>query len=403
LPWAILFGNKAQTKRLVGRGSPEEGGGIAAVPGVKKLARVLPVLMILSLFPAVPAYSSDQSRLEQTRRDLRAARARLSSAVQDDAQILGVLNSITGKLRVEQSLLAVAQGKLNAINLRIASVQRRMAGLEAQRQKRAAVIAARARALYMMGPVDSLSALQSASSISDFYGRAGTLAYVAGYDRRVLEDLARIRNDMQTTQQELSIELKQAAAARNVIANQVSIVNEAAQVQQEAHNTLAARIAGYRSEVQSLQQDEAAIQRIISQRSSYAASYGPSGANGRLGFAWPTLSHRINSPYGPRWGGFHTGIDIWCPTGNPIFASKAGKVIFAGWEGGYGNTVVIDHGGGFSTLYAHQTRYYVHEGQIVAQHLRIGACGATGNATGAHLHFEVRVNGNPQNPMNYLP
>jgi murein DD-endopeptidase MepM/ murein hydrolase activator NlpD len=370
---------------------------------VKKLARVLPVVIILSFFPGAPSYASEQSRLDQTRRDLRAARARLSSAVQDDAQILGVLNTITNRLRVEQSFLAVAQGKLNGINLRISSVQRRMGELEAQRKKRAAIIGARSRALYMMGPVDSLTALQSATSISDFYGRAGTLSYVAGYDRRVLEDLATIRNDMQTTQKELGIELKQAAAARDVISRQVSVVNEAAQVQQEAHNTLAARIAGYRSEVASLQQDEAAIKNIIAQRSSYGSAFGPSGANGRYGFAWPTLSHRINSPYGPRWGGFHTGIDIWCPTGNPIFASKAGRVIYAGWEGGYGNTVIIDHGGGFSTLYAHQTRYYVHEGQILSQHERLGACGATGNATGAHLHFEIRVNGNPQNPMNYLP
>jgi murein DD-endopeptidase MepM/ murein hydrolase activator NlpD len=373
------------------------------VPGVKKLARVLPAVIILSLLPLSPAYSSEQSRLEQTRRDLRAARARLTSAVQDDSQILGVLNSITRKLRIEQSLLAVAQGRLNAINLRIASVHRRMAALDGDRKKRAAVIAARARALYMMGPVDSLSALQSASSIADFYGRAGTLAYVAGYDKRVLEDLARIRNEMQQTQQELNAQLAEAAAARTEIAQQVSVVDEAAQVQRDAHNTLASRISGYRSEVASLQQDEAAIERIISQRSSYSSSYGPAGPSSRLGFAWPTLSHHINSPYGPRWGGFHTGIDIECPTGGPIFASKAGKVIAAEWAGGYGNTVIIDHGGGYSTLYAHQTRYYVHQGQIVSQHERIGACGATGNATGSHLHFEVRVNGNHQNPMNYLP
>jgi murein DD-endopeptidase MepM/ murein hydrolase activator NlpD len=370
---------------------------------LKKLARVLPAILILSLLPATSAYSSEQSRLEQTRRDLRAARARLNAAVQDDSQILGVLTSITQKLRFEQSLLAVAQGRLNAINLRIASVHRRLAALDVERKKRAAIISARARALYMMGPVDSLGALQSASSIADFYGRAGTLAYVAGYDKRVLEDLARIRNEMQQTQAELSVQLAQASAARNAIAQQVSVVDEAAQVQQDAHDRLSARIAGYRSEVASLRQDEAAIERIISQRSNYGASYGPAGPSGRLGFAWPTLSHHINSPYGPRWGGFHTGVDIECPTGGPIFASKVGKVIAAEWAGGYGNTVIIDHGGGYSTLYAHQTRYYVHQGQIVSQHERLGACGATGNATGSHLHFEVRVNGNPQNPMYYLP
>ena len=118
---------------------------------------------------------------------------------------------------------------------------------------------------------------------------------------------------------------------------------------------------------------------------------------------WPTVSHRINSPYGPRWGGFHTGIDIWCPEGNPDFASKDGTVIAAEWGGGYGNMTIIDHGSGYSTLYAHQSRMYVHQGQVVHRGQQIGACGATGNATGAHLHFEIRINGHAVNPAPYLP
>jgi murein DD-endopeptidase MepM/ murein hydrolase activator NlpD len=142
------------------------------------------------------------------------------------------------------------------------------------------------------------------------------------------------------------------------------------------------------------------IERIISQRSSRGAISGPAG---RMGFAWPTVSHRINSPYGPRWGGFHTGIDIWCPEGNPDFASKGGTVIAAEYAGGYGNMTIIDHGGGYSSLYAHQSRMYVHQGQTVRRGEQIGACGSTGNATGAHLHFEIRINGQHVNPAPYLP
>lgn len=314
--------------------------------------------------------------------------------------MLDLLNSITSKLRVQQSLLSVAQSRLDGINLEISSVQRQLGNLEAQRRARAQIISKRARALYIMGPMDSMTALTSAQSISDFYGRAGTLDYVAGYDSRVLEDLAMIRNQTKEAQQVLQARLRDAAAARDDVAQRVNIVNEAAQVQQDAHNQLAARISGYRSEVASLQRDEAMIVAIIAQRSSHGSI---SGAPGRLGFAWPTVSHRINSPYGPRWGGFHTGIDIWCPEGNPIAASKSGTVIAAEWGGGYGNMTIIDHGGGYATLYAHQSRIYVHQGEHVTQHQVIGACGATGNATGAHLHFEIRVNGNPVNPMDYLP
>jgi murein DD-endopeptidase MepM/ murein hydrolase activator NlpD len=371
------------------------------VPGVTKVVRTIAFIFAITIaLPLAPASASSRSSLEQTRRDLRAARARLNSAVQTDAQILGVLSVINHKLAVQQSLLAVAQNNLGQITIQITSVQRQLTKLETQRRARAAVIAKRARALYIMGPMDSMDALTSATSIGDFYGRAGTLEFVAGYDRRLLQDLAMIRNQTQEARAVLKSQLAQAATVRDQVAQRVAIVNDAAQVQQQAHAQIAGRIAGYQSEVASLQRDQAQIERIIAQRSSHGGIAGPAG---RMGFAWPTVSHRINSPYGPRWGGFHTGIDIWCPEGNPDFASKGGTVIAAEWGGGYGNMTIIDHGGGYSSLYAHQSRMYVHQGQTVRRGEQIGACGSTGNATGAHLHFEIRINGQHVNPAPYLP
>jgi len=317
-----------------------------------------------------------------------------------DAQVLGVLNVVNHKLAVQQSLLAAAQNNLGQINIQITSVQRQVGTLERQRRQRAAVIAKRARALYIMGPMNTMDALTSATSIGDFYGRAGTLEFVAGYDTRLLQDLATIRNQTSEARGTLKLQLTQAAAVRDQIAQRVAVVNDAAQVQQQAHAQLAGRIADYRSEVESLQRDQAMIERIIAQRSSRGSISGPAG---RMGFGWPTVSHRINSPYGPRWGGFHTGIDIWCPQGNPDFTSKGGTVIAAEYAGGYGNMTIIDHGEGYSTLYAHQSRMYVHRGQTVHRGQQIGACGSTGNATGSHLHFEVRINGNHVNPAPYLP
>jgi murein DD-endopeptidase MepM/ murein hydrolase activator NlpD len=118
-------------------------------------------------------------------------------------------------------------------------------------------------------------------------------------------------------------------------------------------------------------------------------------------FIWPAKGP-ITSPFGRRWGRAHTGVDIDAATGSPIVAAQAGTVTLAGWKNGYGNTVIIDHGHGISTLYAHQSRLGVHTGQHVDQGQYLGNVGATGNVTAAHLHYEVLLGGVPRNPMPWL-
>ena len=120
------------------------------------------------------------------------------------------------------------------------------------------------------------------------------------------------------------------------------------------------------------------------------------------GIMWP-LRGRVTSGYGRRWGRLHAGIDIAAPKGTPIRAAKAGTVVFAGQMSGYGNVVIIDHGGGLSTLYGHQSRLGSSRGQRVSQGQVIGYVGSTGHSTGNHCHFETRVNGVARNPRNYLP
>ncbi len=110
----------------------------------------------------------------------------------------------------------------------------------------------------------------------------------------------------------------------------------------------------------------------------------------------------ISSRFGSRWGGTHTGIDIAAPRGTPNKAADGGVVIFAGWSGNYGKLVIIDHENGFTTYYAHNDTITVKKGQRVAKGDVIGTVGSTGRATGSHLHFEVRKNGVPVDPLKYL-
>jgi murein DD-endopeptidase MepM/ murein hydrolase activator NlpD len=120
------------------------------------------------------------------------------------------------------------------------------------------------------------------------------------------------------------------------------------------------------------------------------------------GFIWPVRGV-ITSGYGYRWGRMHTGIDIAAPSGTSIGAAKEGEVIYADWLGGYGQLVAVDHGDSVVTLYAHQSKMAVAEGQEVTQGQVIGYVGTTGHSTGNHLHFEVRIDAHPRDPRPYLP
>ncbi|VDN48047.1 conserved protein of unknown function [Petrocella atlantisensis] len=119
-------------------------------------------------------------------------------------------------------------------------------------------------------------------------------------------------------------------------------------------------------------------------------------------FQVPMIKYRLTSKFGPRWGRMHTGIDLAGPRGTEIKAADGGRVIAAGWDGGYGYRVVIDHGNGMTSLYAHASAIYVKVGQDVGKYERIAAVGNTGNSTGPHLHFEIHVNGVRKDPMKYL-
>jgi murein DD-endopeptidase MepM/ murein hydrolase activator NlpD len=150
-------------------------------------------------------------------------------------------------------------------------------------------------------------------------------------------------------------------------------------------------------EVEGLQQASAALAAKL--RSSSSAST-PSHVSSS-GLIWP-VNGPVTSPFGWRWGRMHEGIDIGVPYGTPIHAAAAGTVVYCGWMSGYGNLVAIDHGGGISTAYGHQSSIAVGCGSSVAQGQVIGYVGCTGHCFGPHLHFEVRVNGTPVDPLGYL-
>ena len=207
--------------------------------------------------------------------------------------------------------------------------------------------------------------------------------------RARLEQVAVIHNELLTNTHTLSNDrAHQSLSLLLARAQEQSAVKESDAIQ--------AASAAIEAKIQAAQRTDNTAPATSTEPSTPAAT--PSAA----GLIWP-VNGPITSPFGPRWGGFHPGIDIGVPTGTPIQAAAAGTVIYCGWETGYGNLVVIDHHNGIATAYAHQSRIAVSCNQDVSQGQVIGYVGCTGFCTGPHLHFEVRVNGTPVDPLGYLP
>jgi len=159
----------------------------------------------------------------------------------------------------------------------------------------------------------------------------------------------------------------------------------------------------YISEVDGLLAQSAALAAKIRAAQSTAPVQhdSPTRPVSSAGLVWP-VQGPLTSPFGFRWGRMHEGIDIAVPTGTPVVSAAAGTVIVAGWMGGYGNLVVVDHGNGIATAYAHNSSLAAGVGQSVAQGQLIAYAGNTGHSFGPHLHFEVRVNGSAADPLGYL-
>ena len=276
------------------------------------------------------------------------------------------------------------------------------------------LLSARVASSYKQGDWFYYDLLLGSSDIGDFITRTELVQRVIQSNNDIASQLADTRDQLQRAKIELdrslqvvNVKRKQAESVEAEL-NRLQDVRQSKVDQQESVlGQKADLLADTKANEKRLRAIEAA-ERAESDRLERELAGSGSGVF-RGSMTWPVpASHRITSNFGPRICPFHgpelhPGIDIGAPSGSAIVAAGGGTVIYAGWRGSYGNTVMIDHGNGVVTLYAHQVAggIRVSSGQRVARGQRIGAVGSTGNSTGPHLHFEVRVNGAAKNPTNY--
>ena len=335
--------------------------------------------------------------------------AQVEELGRQSAELAGKIDSLSEQKRIldEAADEAIAEHKvrraeLNETLARLEENEEKLEITERAYERKRDVLGRRVRDIYINGQISYVDVLFGAKDFSDFLTRMDLLKRVIKQDYDLVHGILADRDAMRALKEELEKDR----------AEQEPLEKKA----REARLAMEDKVAQQQALIEQMKYDKATIDR--QQDESRAASERITRMLQRSGLRnlpvqgsgamiWP-LGGPITSDFGwrvhPITGAqrFHSGIDIGGDYGDPIYAAQAGTVEYAGWISGYGNAVIINHGGGISTLYGHCQSLEVSTGQSVAQGELIAECGSTGNSTGPHCHFEVRENGEPVNPLSYL-
>ena len=423
-------------------------------------------LVPAGLLPAFGQSSSEQQRIDEQIRSARsqvqeasAEEAKLlgelDAATARKRELDGKVAALDGEIGGVQRNLNAAQGRLAAAEAEQRGAEERLATAQAALEEAKRKLAAYAIAAYT-GQSEATQYIQTtlrSGSMDELVAKRSYMKVVANHQSEAISSDERLRDEVKDLTEELGKAREAAAAERDVVAGQrarlqgardaqavvrAEVATEVAKID-SLHNVAQVRRTEFEAEVDRLEEESAAIEAALRRRaeeqaaaaraaaaaaaaaaapSSPSAAPGGSGAAttvappasaGSGGLANPLPGAPVTSPFGyrvhPIYGDsrLHTGVDMGASEGTPIRAAGAGVVVSAGWNsGGYGNLTIIDHGNGLTTLYAHQSGFVVSANGRVSQGQVIGRVGCTGSCTGPHLHFEVRQNGTPVNPMNYI-
>jgi murein DD-endopeptidase MepM/ murein hydrolase activator NlpD len=379
----------------------------------------------LALWAALPLVSSGDSpqqlqrQIERKRAGIQQRKSRERVLTSDISAYTSRIGNLQADITVLQTKQVRLQSNLDAKRAELAQIQEdlrrerlKLARLRERLAEARVLLATRLVEMYKADQPDIVTVVLESDGFADLLERTEFLQRVSDGDARLIERVRGAKAEATATAARLDTLEKRAAEVAQAIEQEVKQV-ESVKVDlvdrrdryAAVRSDKAAVLASTRESRHSMEGDLAALEKeqgaiLAKLRSSSSPAAGPI-QHGSGALIWP-LSGPVTSGFGYRWGALHAGVDIAVPIGTPIRAADAGRVAIAGWVGGYGNYTCIQHAGTMSTCYGHQNSIGVSVGQSVSQGQVIGASGNTGHSTGPHLHFEVRINGNPVDPMGYL-
>lgn len=390
------------------------------------------LLLVFALVAAAPAAGGPGERKQQVDAKLSTLRDRIAQARQREQSLSSEIDSVTSRIRALEQRAGDVAARLEPLEQDLALHQERLDKLSAlfrlqserldflRRSYDLALrrLERRIVSIYELGRADTLGVILSSTTFGEVVDQFEFAERIKAQDSRIAHEVRHARNEMRATRahtretrarvesvtQTIRARTDQVRALHDSLVSEESSLSSARDEKQQAASNLHESLKEMLDEADSLQQSSAALAEKIQSVQSSSGSAAPS-APSSSGLIWP-VSGPIASPFGYRCleglCRMHEGIDIGVGYGTPIHAAASGTVIEAGWEGGYGNLTVIDHGGGIATAYGHQSQFAVSSGQHVSQGQVIGYVGCTGRCFGPHLHFEVRVNGQAVDPLGYL-
>ncbi|MDZ8187113.1 MAG: peptidoglycan DD-metalloendopeptidase family protein [Nostoc sp. ChiSLP02] len=350
-----------------------------------------------------------QQQMDRQRQSVVNERDRLTN-LQQQAQ--KHLTGLKQNLQTTDSYIQESESRLQQATQRLQQLETDLAVAQRAYETRQIATVARLRYLQRSPASQGWAVLLESQNISDFFSRRHQLKLVYQADQQILQKLNAQANSINQQKTQVEEQKNQIALIREQLLAQKADYQTQAQSQSELIQRLNSDRLALEAAQNQLDRESKNLEVLIQQKVAQAAQAKTNSRTtikiqGTGVFAYPSDA-ATSSPFGWRmhpvlgYRRFHAGLDFAASYGSTIRAADSGTVIFAGWYGGYGRAVIIDHGNGITTLYGHTSELYVSDGQAVERGQAIAAVGSTGLSTGPHLHFEVRRNGSPVNPADYL-
>ncbi|HBK86944.1 MAG TPA: hypothetical protein DDZ53_13030 [Firmicutes bacterium] len=367
------------------------------------------LVLLLVMAMALPAVAGDlakqQAEYERVQKEIAQIEKRINTNKQQSKSVSSEISRLDKEIYQAEEQLSYLETRLRTTDLEIKATEKDLADAEERLDFRQDMLKTRLRALYERGSVSYLEVLFNARSFSDLINRIGLLQRVVAQDVTVVDSIKteKVRIEEQkhvldTKRAEYDVLYRETDSNRNAI--------ESRKADRTKYQT---KLKNDRAELEKSLEESEQRQQALAELIREAQGSNPNSSQGTGQYVWPTPGiTKINSWYGQRndpFTGkkkFHYAIDIGAPMGAKIVAVDSGTVLYSGWMTGYGKVVIIDHGNNRATLYAHTSVLMVSNNQKVTKGQQIAKVGSTGWSTGAHLHFEFRVNGVRKNPLDYV-